>query len=154
MTRDELTQAAIDYLANAFNAPRVDARTLEAAVAVLSIPNSGTTTKPSPVEPPPPPPPAALPAGYDDPNQGVAFDMFKDAMQTHGLTPLGVQGHGQQIVDAMNASWPGWNVYLSPSDAPVAPGFGSLDVTIDSGKGGWAFRPDGVTRYEPDPAKR
>lgn len=103
-----------------------------------------------PVQPPvpdqPPTPLTALPTGYDsDPN--VGYRMFVEAMDRHGLTPVGVQGHGQTIVDALNETWPGLNVYLSPSDAPVWPGFGSIDVTIDSGKGGWQFRKDGVMPY-------
>ncbi len=112
---------------------------------------------PPPDNPPGPPveptPPSALPAGYDR-DQNVAFEMFKKAMSDHSLTALGVQGHGDQIVAALNETWPGLNVYRSPSDAPVWPGFGSVDVTIDSGHGGWSFRPDGVTPYEYDRAKR
>jgi len=103
--------------------------------------------------PPPIPEPSALPVGFDrDPS--VAFGMFQRAMNEHFQTPTGVQNHGQQIVDALRDTWPRLDVYRSRSDAPVWPGFGSLDVTIDSGKGGWQFRPDGVTPWEPDPAKR
>ena len=103
--------------------------------------------------PPPPPPPQELPSGYNT-DRNVAFRMLIDAMDAHGLTATGVQNHGLQIVDALNAEFPGLDVYLSKSDAPVWPGFGSIDVTINSGLGGWSFRPDHVTVYEPDPAKR
>lgn len=99
--------------------------------------------------PPPPPPPQRLPEGFDsDPD--VGFSMLVSAMNAHRLTPIGVQGRGQAIVDALRDTWPGLDVYLSPSDAPVWPGFGSLDVTISSGEGGWSFRPDGVTPYRRD----
>jgi hypothetical protein len=88
-------------------------------------------------EPPPPTPPegGSLPDGFDS-DTGVAFDMLVSAMDAHGLTPIGVQGKGSQIADALNDTWPG-----------LWPGFGSLDVTIDSGKGGWQFRPDGQGQY-------
>lgn len=116
---------------------------VESAGAPLPIPEP--TPAPAPVPIPTPIP--VLPAGYSA-DQNVAFQMLVTAMSAHGLTPTGVQNHGQQIVDALNETWPGLNVYRSPSDAPVWPGFGSIDVTIDSGRGGWSFRPDGVTRYE------
>lgn len=103
--------------------------------------------------PPPPPPGNILPTGYNS-DADTAYWMLAKAVTDNHLDPIAVQGHGQQIVDALNRSWPGLDVYRSPSDAPVWPGFGSIDVTIDSGKRGWAFRPDGVTRYEPDPTKR
>jgi hypothetical protein len=97
----------------------------------------------------PPPHPQTLPEGFDrDP--AVGFSMLLSAMNEHQLDPIGVQGHGQQIVDALNDTWPGLNAYVSPSDAPVWPGFGSIDVTIDSGKQGWQFRPDGATPYRRD----
>lgn len=115
---------------------------LEADCELLA--DATPTTEPTPV--PVPPQPRALPLGFDS-DPSVGYGMLVTAMDAHGLTPVGVQGHGQQIVEAMNASWPGWNVYLSPSDAPIVPGFGSIDVTIDSGKGGWQFRKDGVTPY-------
>jgi len=102
-----------------------------------------------PDEPPPPPRVPELPDGFDD-DRGVAFSMLLSAMNAHGLNPIGVQNHGQQIVAALRDTWPDLDVYLSPSDAPVWPGFGSIDVTIDSGKGGWQFRPDGVTPYRRD----
>jgi hypothetical protein len=85
-------------------------------------------------EPPPPTPPegGSLPDGFD----------------AHGLTPIGVQGKGSQIADALNDTWPGLDAYAHrQSDAVMWPGFGSLDVTIDSGKGGWQFRPDGQGQY-------
>lgn len=104
----------------------------------------GDTTHPDP--PPPPPPGRELPDGFDS-DPSVGFSMFLSAMNEHRLDPVGVQNHGQEIVDALRDTWPGLDVYLSPSDAPVWPGFGSLDVTIDSGKGGWQFRPDHVTPY-------
>jgi hypothetical protein len=103
--------------------------------------------------PEPIPDPATLPLGFDT-DPAIALGMLERAMNEHGLTPTGVQGHGQQIVDALNDTFPGLNVYLASSDAPVWPGFGSVDVTIDSGKGGWQFRRDRVTPYERDPAKR
>jgi hypothetical protein len=136
----------------------------EADVDLASGPLPGTPPPPmtTPVDPIVQPPPPILPAPFPElppgytTDPGVAFEMFTTAMARHGLTPTGVQGHGAWIVAAMNETWPGWNVYLSPSDAPVVPGpdFGSIDVTIDSGKGGWSFRPDGKTPYEPDPSKR
>lgn len=106
-----------------------------------------------PAPPPPPPPPEGLPDGFDR-DRRVGLDMLRKAMDAAGLDPIGVQGHGAAIVAALKKRWPGLDVYLSPSDAPVWPGFGSLDVTIDSGKLGWQFRPDDVTPYEPDPSKR
>jgi hypothetical protein len=113
-----------------------DAQGLDAAPAPLPIPE-----------------PATLPVGYDrDPT--VAFGMLTRAMNEHGLTPTGVQGHGQQIVDALNDTFPGLNVYLASSDAPMWPGFGSIDVTIDSGNGGWSFRPDHLAPYDPSRAPR
>jgi hypothetical protein len=103
-----------------------------------------------PSHPPDPNPQTnALPNGFaSDP--AVGFSMLLSAVNEHGLDPVGVQGHGQQIVDALNDTWPGLNAYVSPSDAVVWPGFGSLDVTINSGLGGWQFRPDGVTPYRRD----
>lgn len=90
----------------------------------------------------------ALPAGYST-DKMVGYEMLVASMERHGLTPVGVQNHGRQIVDALNADYPGLRVYLSPTDSPVWPGFGSLDVTIDSGLGGWEFRDDGYFAYEP-----
>jgi hypothetical protein len=161
MTRDELQQAAINYLGNAFNGHHVVAHTLQAAVSLVLSSDSGTTTPTTPPVVPPVVPPIdptpisrPLPAGYDS-DVNVAFNMLTVAMDAHGLTPTGVQGHGSQIADALNATWPGLNAYADKrSDAVMWPGFGDLDVTIDSGKGGWSFQPGHNTPYEPDPAKR
>jgi hypothetical protein len=96
---------------------------------------------------PPAPAPSALPIGFDsDPH--VAFGMLVAAMQAAGLDPVAVQRHGDQIIAALQAHYPGLDVYAHrSSDAIMWPGFGSLDVTIDSGKGGWSFRPDGVSPF-------
>lgn len=97
--------------------------------------------------PNPNPQPRALPEGFDT-DEAVGFSMLLTAMNEHQLTPIGVQGHGQQICDALNDTWPGLDAYAHrASDAVMWPGFGSLDVTIDSGKGGWQFRPDHQARY-------
>ena len=72
-----------------------------------------------------------------------ATQIFFAAMQAAGLDPVAVQGHGQQIADAINAYAPGSGVTIDPrTDAVIWPGIGPVDVTIDSGKGGWSFRPD------------
>lgn len=92
--------------------------------------------------------PYPLPAGYQS-DPSVGFVLLVQSMERHGLTPIAVQNHGQQIVDALNQDYPDLHVYLSPTDSPVWPGFGSLDVTVDSGKGGWEFRPDGYFPYDP-----
>jgi hypothetical protein len=99
---------------------------------------------------PPMPPitPPPLPDGFAS-DRSVGLLMLVSAMQAAGLTPIGVQRHGPQIIAALKALYPALDVYLSPSDAPVWPGFGSLDVTIDSGKGGWSFRPDHATPWRP-----
>lgn len=90
-----------------------------------------------------------LPEGYDS-DTNVGYQMLVQAMDQHGLTPVGVQGHGDVICAALNDTWPGLNSYAHPqSDAVMWPGFGSLDVTIDSGKGGWSFRPDRQSAYDP-----
>lgn len=89
-----------------------------------------------------------LPIGYDS-DESVGYAMLVDSMERHGLTPVGVQNHGRQIVDALNADYPELRVYLSPTDSPVWPGHGSLDVTVNSGLGGWSFRPDHYFPYEP-----
>ena len=133
---------------------------VEADIEVLTDPASVPMPQPAPIpvplplptpapapEPAPAPQPRSLPLGFNS-DADVAFQMLVAAMAAAGLTAIGAQNHGQQIVDALNAYWPGLNVWLSPSDAPVWPGFGSVDVTIDSGRGGWSFRPDGVTKYE------
>lgn len=101
-----------------------------------------------PVVPPVTPIGAPLPAGFDT-STGVGFVMLVNAMERAGLTPLGVQGHGPHIIAALKAYYPDLDVYLSPSDAPVWPGFGSLDVTVDSGKKGWSFRVDHATAWKP-----
>lgn len=92
--------------------------------------------------------PYPLPAGYDT-DTGVGFAMLIDSMNRRGLTAIGVQNRGQSIVDALNQDYPDLHVYLSPTDSPVWPRFGSLDVTVDSGRGGFSFRPDGYFPYEP-----
>ena len=110
-----------------------------------------------PVTPPPfvpPPPVAALPDGYDT-DEGVALGMLLASMNKRGMTGVSVQGHGKEICAALNADWPGLNTYAHPqSDAVVWPGFGSLDVTIDGGKGGFYFRPDKQAPYDPALFKR
>jgi hypothetical protein len=107
-----------------------------------------------PPAPPPPPPPApppsaghAIPPGYDtDPS--VAFSMLMTAVSEAELDPIAVQNHGAVIAAALNRSYPGLEAYAHKrSDAVMWPGFGSIDVTIDSGKGGWQFRPDRESRY-------
>jgi hypothetical protein len=93
-----------------------------------------------------------LPPGFDT-DKNVASQMFLGSMKKHNVDPVAVQRHGQSIVDALKADYPSLQVYLNPAtDAVVWPGFGSLDVTINSGLGGWYFRPDGHTRW--DPSKR
>lgn len=85
-----------------------------------------------------------LPAGcYSD--RTVGFEMLVQAMNEHDLTPVGVQGHGDIIVNALRDTWRGLKVYVHPkSDAPMWYGFGPIDVTIDSGKGGWSFQTSGT----------
>lgn len=79
---------------------------------------------------------------------GDAPQQFYAAMQASGLNPVAVQGHGQQIADAINRKYPGLGATVDPTtDAVVWPGLGPIDVTVDSGKGGWSFRPSG--RYTP-----
>jgi len=90
----------------------------------------------------------ALPPGFDR-LTSVGFGMLITAMDRAGLTPIGVQGKGPAIIAGLKALYPDLDVYLSPSDAPVWPGHGSIDVTIDSGKGGWSFRVDHVTAWKP-----
>jgi hypothetical protein len=101
-----------------------------------------------PPPPPPPPPPDDLPAGYAT-DAGVARWMFFHAMTSYGLDPITVQGHGDWIVAALKAAYPALDVYVSTKDAPVWPGLGSFDATIDSGKGGWSFRLDHDTAWQP-----
>jgi hypothetical protein len=66
-----------------------DAQGLDAAPAPLPIPD-----------------PATLPLGFDT-DPAIALGMLERAMNEHGLTPTGVQGHGQQIVDALRDTFPG-----------------------------------------------
>jgi len=94
------------------------------------------------------PPVADLPAGYAT-DVGVARGMFFQAMAAAGLDPVTVQRHGDWIVAACKARYPALDVYLSTKDAPVWPGLGSFDATIDSGKGGWSFRLDRDTAWQP-----
>ena len=89
-----------------------------------------------------------LPAGYAT-DVGVARGMFFQAMAAAGLDPITVQRHGDWIVAACKARYPALDVYLSTKDAPVWPGLGSFDATIDSGKGGWSFRVDHDTPWQP-----
>ena len=124
--------------------------TIECDVELLSGVLVPTTPIPVVVVPPivvPDPVVVALPlpVGYDT-SQGVARAMLFHAMDDAGLTAVGVQRHGDQIVAALKLAYPALDVYLSRSDAPVWPGFGSIDCTIDSGKGGWAFQVDAVNK--------
>lgn len=91
---------------------------------------------------PPPPASRALPEGYRT-DENVAAQMLLDAISAAKLDAVAMQGHGTQIAQALNDYWPGLDAYAHPqTDAIMWPGFGSLDVTKDSGKGGWYFRPD------------
>ena len=129
--------------------------TIECDVELLS--GALVPTTPPPVVPPvvvvpivvPPVVPVAdLPAGYAT-DVGVARGMFFQAMAAAGLDPVTVQRHGDWIVAACKARYPALDVYLSTKDAPVWPGLGSFDATIDSGKGGWSFRVDHDTPWQP-----
>jgi hypothetical protein len=103
-----------------------------------------TTSEPVPNPPRTTLPSTDLPEGYDT-NKTVAYNMLLQAMSEHNLTPTGVQGHGDEIVMALRDTWPGLKVYVHPqSDAPMWYGFGPIDVTIDSGKGGWSFQTPGT----------
>lgn len=87
---------------------------------------------------------AAAGSGAPTADVNDAAAKFFDAVQSAGLDPVAVQGHGKVIADAVNAKYPGIGVTVDPkTDAIVWPGIGPLDVTIDSGKGGWSFRPSG-----------
>lgn len=102
----------------------------------------------------PPPAVSALPPGFDS-DVTVARNMLLSSMRGHNLDPIAVQGHGQVIVDALNADYRGLDAYVDrKSDAVMWPGFGDVDVTVDSGKGGFAFQPGHNARYEPDRSKR
>jgi hypothetical protein len=107
---------------------------LDARVAALERPNAPTGRPPS---------------GYDS-DIHVATKMFLESMQRHNLGAVAVQGHGQRMVDALLIDYPTLDVYANPrTDALMWPGFGSLDVTIDSGRGGFYFRPDGHDPWLP-----
>lgn len=96
---------------------------------------------------PPPPPARELPRGFDV-DETVAAAMLLETVDRHRLDPIAMQGHGAAIAAALNADWPGLEAYAhKQSDAIMWPGFGSIDVTKDSGKGGWYFRPDRQSRY-------
>lgn len=130
---------------------RVSIRNFEFVNGVLSFDMDSVGNNPPtppPPNPPPTPPGRPLRDGYDS-DPAVAFNMFLTAMDENKLTPIGVQGHGDQIVAAMKKSYPDWDVYLSVQDSPVAPGFGSIDCTISSGEGGWEWRPDGAHKWFP-----
>jgi hypothetical protein len=110
-------------------------------------------TPPPPAEPPQPAAPPPLPEGFNS-NQTVAFGMLLASMQRHNLDPVAVQGHGKLVADALNSDYPGLFAYAHPtSDALMWPGFGSVDCTINSGKGGFYFRPDGQGAYDADYAR-
>lgn len=90
---------------------------------------------------------ASLPAGYST-DENVAAKMFTDSMNRHGLNAVMVQHNGYLMVAALKADYPALDVYVHPvTDALMWPGFGSLDTTIDSGLGGWEFRPDGFDNF-------
>lgn len=96
---------------------------------------------------PPQPPTHTLPTHYDT-DEAVGWDMLQQTVATHHLDAVAVQNHGPVICDALNQDWPGLNSYAHKiSDAVMWPGFGSLDVTINSGLGGWYFRVDGKSAY-------
>lgn len=89
---------------------------------------------------------AGAPQGGGTPG-GNPSQMFLASMQKHGLDPVAMQGKGAQIAAAVNADYPGLGVTVNPkTDAIVWPGIGPVDVTIDSGKGGWAFMPNSANR--------
>lgn len=69
------------------------------------------------------------------------YDMLVASMNRHGLDPVAVQRHGAVIVDALNRDYPDLHAWVNPStDAVVWPPLGPIDVTIDSGLGGWSFQ--------------
>jgi len=99
---------------------------------------------------------APTPDYSKDPQGGVTGmtpeQMFLASMQKHGLDPIGVQKNGRLMLEALKADYPNLAVTLDPkTDALFWPGIGSLDVTIDSGKGGWAFRADGYVNGDGTP---
>src|SRR3982750_1616850 len=99
-------------------------------------------------------PPAPLPDGYDR-DERVAATMFLSTMKRYNVDSIAVQGHGSVVVADLKLAFPTLDVYAHPrSDALMWPGFGSIDTTIDSGRGGFYFRPDHQGQWEPDPARR
>lgn len=105
---------------------------------------------PSPL---PPGPGAELPAHFNT-DEAVAWQMLQQTVAKHHLNAIAVQGHGQVICDALNEDWPGLGAYAHKvSDAVMWRDWGSIDVTVDSGRGnaaypdGWYFRPDGKSAY-------
>lgn len=98
-----------------------------------------------PVAPPAAEPPLTLPKAYNS-DTAVAREMLLAAVRENGLNAIDVQGHGDRIVAALKRTYPSLDVYVNrKTDAIVWPGFGSIDCTIDSGKGGFYFRPDPLT---------
>lgn len=122
---------------------------LELEIDLEPIDHTEPAPAPAPLPPamPAPAPGRELPPGYDsDPTVGER--MLLETVRIHKLDPIAMQNHGAAIAAALNADWPGLDAYAHKvSDAIMWPGFGSLDVTKDSGKGGWYFRPDRVARY-------
>lgn len=115
----------------------------EAAPNAIQLPSlPGTSIGPNQTALPGSAAPGSSPTSqYSNLDPSTAFDMFKKAMDANGLTPTGVQHHGQVIADALNKMYPGWNVTVDPKDdAVVFPGIGKPDLTIDSGKGGWSWQ--------------
>jgi hypothetical protein len=95
-----------------------------------------------------PQPHASLPPQAGSPTASsadlqTASQKFLSAVQQAGLDPVAVQGHGRLIADAVNRIHPELALRVDPqSDAIVWNGI-PIDVTVDSGKGGWSFRPAG-----------
>lgn len=88
------------------------------------------------------------PEGYDS-DENVAWGMLQKTIEKHNLDPIAIQGHGKVVADALNKDWPGLRAYAHPkSDALMWKGFGSLDITKDSGKGGFYFRVDHQGTYD------
>jgi hypothetical protein len=80
---------------------------------------------------------------------GAAAQRFLAAVNQSGLDPVAVQGHGQTIADAVNQIDPSLQLSVDPkSDAIVWNGI-PIDVTVNSGKGGWSFRPAGPSASAP-----
>jgi hypothetical protein len=101
-----------------------------------------------PIDPPPidiPPAPQALPEGYNT-DKNVAWQMLQHTIAAHSMDAVFYQGKGKEICRLLNEDWPGLDCYAARhTDAVVWPGFGSCDVTIDSGKRGWYFNPDALS---------